>query len=204
MSKNVASAFVVFGRYKGERIENSEKYEKLFYHDFEDKNGIVNGDEEVTTNELFNGNYNEDYKVLITRTNSDKGTALLRIFKKDPRIGYTLVQEETLNMNEHTKIELPGTDIVIRAGVANLEQATSPSDDESAILMRNIRRIERISDLKIELNKQSAKLDAKEAASIATATAKNPLIASPAAALVTETPASEETEEAEAEELGAE
>ncbi|MBR2909591.1 MAG: hypothetical protein IKC11_04515 [Clostridia bacterium] len=161
MSKKVNSAFIMIGKYKGDRKENREDYSRLFFHDFEDQEGNYRGNTEISINDTFGYKYNEDYTIIITEANDKTGTAKLQVKKKHPVLGMVVVQEEVLNMNKFNKIYLKGTDIVIRAGVAELEQANE-TDNATDVLVRNIKRVERIAGLRINLDPKKAKVSPEE------------------------------------------
>ncbi|MBQ3158358.1 MAG: hypothetical protein IJB98_01545 [Clostridia bacterium] len=156
MSKRVNSAFIMIGKYKGDRRDNREDYNKLFFHDFEDQEGNYRGDTEISINETYGYKYNEDYTIVITGADQKTGRAKLQVKKKHPVLGMVVVQEEVLDMNKCNKVYLKGTDIVIRAGVGELEQAAY-GENETDVLLRNIKRVQRIAGLAINLKPSNAK-----------------------------------------------
>lgn len=157
MSKRINSAFIMMGRFKGSRSDNREDYSLLYFHDFEDQEGNYRGNTEVNVNDAIGYKYNDDYMVVITEANDRTQTAKVQIKKKHPMLGMVVVQEKVIHMDKCNKLYLDGTDVVIRVGVGKFEQAM-PGDNETDVLLRNIRRVENIANLKINLNPKKAKV----------------------------------------------
>lgn len=164
MAKKVKTAFIMVGRFRGDRANKKEDYTKLLLHNFLDKEGFVRGASSIEINKVPGYNYKTPYKLVVSHTDESKGTAVIQVYKVLEGVGERLVQtQEIKNDGRFQRIYLDGTDVVLSVGVADFWQQTSDKDNKDALVRENLNIIERITGLTLQPEPKTAKANNNEA-----------------------------------------